>query len=231
VREMPVEVGVNEERMYAADMMLREMVEGSAAYNAPDSMYVGTTEIIRLVIAPNISPSELQDSLRRVLPSGEDLRGADILISDVMSAEVRGVGFDIDPSGPQERAISAQRETSWIWQVTAREKGPRALILNVDAHVEVRGRAARRPLRQFEDTIYVVISPEQRAQMEREAAERERAQREREEDRFWTRLKNFWWLGTAVLIPPLFWLYKRLNSGQTKKPKPRSGKPGAKRRR
>jgi hypothetical protein len=161
-------------------------------------MFVAETVIVRLVVSAHTSPAELAAQLEEQLGGGT-VRSAEVGLTDVMRAELRGSGFRVEPGGPVERAVSATEPTSWVWEVTALEPGVRPLRLELDALVRFDGTDRWRPLRQLEDTIRVAVRPRPRPAAFREAL-----------SSLVEVLQNLAYLWGVVVLPIGYWVFRRV---------------------
>jgi hypothetical protein len=118
--------------------VLARLLERPLEYNRPQTMFLYRKSDIGLVLRTDWNgkdmPADVADELKG-LP-GEVAQGL-TKITRVMSAELSGNGFDIAPSGRQERMVVVPQPVSWSWQVTPKESGAdKTLKLRLYAHIE-----------------------------------------------------------------------------------------------
>jgi hypothetical protein len=118
--------------------VLAQLLDKPLEFNRPQTMFAYRKSDLGLVLRTDWNgrdmPADVAEELKG-LP-GEVGRGL-TKITRVMSAELSGSGFDIAPSGRQERTIVIPQPVSWSWQVTPKESGPgKTLKLQLYAHLE-----------------------------------------------------------------------------------------------
>jgi hypothetical protein len=164
--------------------ILHQLHFGHLAYNAPSHLAKGQTQLIALSVSPTSSIRQLKAT---IVASGRKI-GARARLAPVMQAALTGLGFRIDPPGPQEQPVAPGLITTWQWQVTPTQTGTLTLALSLKAVVYQQGRRVRYTVRTFDETWNVEVS--------------------------WrSRLSGFigtnWkWFVTAIIIPLVVWLYK-----------------------
>lgn len=132
------------------------LAEAPLAYNRPVSMTRGVTQEISLVL--DLDQQGAPATQLRGL-SGEIVQ-ATTKVARHMSAELRGVAFEIDPKEPQRRLVTAAAPVQWTWAVKPIEEGEaQFLTLEVHAHIEAEG-AVSQPIkiRTFRDEILVEVT-------------------------------------------------------------------------
>jgi hypothetical protein len=110
----------------------------TAAFNVPDSLTLGTTATVALVLHRTLSGDSLRVVVGTIVAdTNARVQVAAVQVSDRMSAKLEGQGFEITP--PDERIqLFASRDTAvWEWQVTPRRGGLQPLRLTVMALVKV----------------------------------------------------------------------------------------------
>ena len=127
--------------------VLARLLERPLEYNRPQTMFLYRKSDIGLVLRTDWNgkdmPADVADELKG-LP-GEIAQGL-TKITRVMSAELSGNGFDIAPSGRQERMVVVPQPVSWSWQVTPKESGAdKTLRLRLYAHIEAPGGGTMSP--------------------------------------------------------------------------------------
>jgi hypothetical protein len=113
--------------------LLRKPVE----YNHPKTMEFGRKSEISLALRADGKgtepPGEVSETFKG-LPG--DVARAATKVAEVLSAQLVGREFDIDPKGMQERTAPTGQEAVWRWTVTPTESGAgKHLTLQLYAHV------------------------------------------------------------------------------------------------
>jgi hypothetical protein len=117
--------------------VLERLLEKPLEYNRPKKMILGRNTQISLVLRTDWEgddlPKEISDEFKG-LP-GEVRQGIS-KITRMMSAELSGPSFDVQPSGQQERSAVPPQPVRWRWQVKPTATGKdQALRLRLYAHV------------------------------------------------------------------------------------------------
>jgi hypothetical protein len=145
--------------MSEVDRKLANLPLGNIAFNTPETIPLGSTATIELLV----SMKEAEDALRQSLrgPGGVET-AHDIKISDQMEAKVTGLNFRIEPITPERQAISHTQETEWRWQIEPTKSDTLELNLTLSALIKVDGESSARAIRTFEKKILVNVPFTQR---------------------------------------------------------------------
>jgi TIR domain len=136
------------------DEALNKLVSGNIAFNTPDHVRVGKSQIIEAKLSVNLPADVLIAQLR----AAGAKESASMQVADRMIATLSGgSAFDVSPSGPQQQLISQQQMTSWTWLVTAKQPGTQYLILSFDAVLSVDGKEGTRNFNTFTKKIEVEV--------------------------------------------------------------------------
>lgn len=170
---------------FRIDEILASLEWGNIAFNTPQSMNLGDTTSIQLVLGLD---TEIDDLKKEIEATGEK-EGARIRVSDRMEAHLSGLKFTIIPNVPEELAVSKSEFTKWEWEVKPQAQGRQKLHLTLSVLIVIDGTSTRRTIRTFERDIEVEVTRRQWI-----AAFLE---------------KNWQWLWTAALVPIAGWLWSR----------------------
>jgi hypothetical protein len=110
--------------------------EGDLELRTPNTIKFGESGIVRLTITPSSALKDLLPPVLVDLASANDPSYA-ISINDriqiypVMIAELKGVNFEINPSGPQRKVVTSKSQVVWTWSITAKAPGKQSLIVTI----------------------------------------------------------------------------------------------------
>jgi hypothetical protein len=125
----------------ALDAALKKLVAGNIAFNNPERMTLGQSEIVQVKLSTTLSP----DGLKAQLTEAGKKETDELEVGDRMSATLTGGdAFTIAPSGAQVQWVSRSQVTTWTWDVTPRLSGNQYLILAFDAVITLRGKDGTR---------------------------------------------------------------------------------------
>lgn len=144
---------VDECQSYEA--IIERLQRGGLAYNKPDSAYLGHVEEVTLAVDLRGAGQAAEIVATR---PGEVVQ-AEVPVTRIMSAELRGPSFDISPSGPLRKTLSGAAPVVWTWKATPLEAGANKLLL-LDVYVHVtRGGDVGEPItiRTYRDEITVDV--------------------------------------------------------------------------
>lgn len=167
------------------DRALAELREASIAFHAPTELELDEEATVRLVLSIERSIEELEEEIDEL---GET-HGATIRVSDVMIADLSGLGFAIEEITQPTQVVAGEGITDWRWNVAPTETGSRRLHLTLSALITVNGSERPYTIRTFEAELTVRVSwPERLGGFVEE---------------------NWQWLWTAILVPLalLAWRY------------------------
>jgi hypothetical protein len=184
----------------AIDRILEALPRGNIAFNAPSTMVLEDTYKIRLLLSSSKSIEELQQELEHQVKGVKNLEGARIRIASEMEARLTGQNFEITAVTPEAQAVSEKQETQWQWDVKPQKEGGQELHLTLSAVLFVNNSHTVRVIRTFDKEIEVQVTLRRRI------------------------LKfvrdNSQWIATAIIIPIVLWILKRLWSKRGKKSTP-----------
>jgi Divergent InlB B-repeat domain len=167
------------------DRMIRRLEVGSIAFNVPETLAVGDTEQVQLLLSAQQPISRLKEQLTEL----GDREGARIRVSDQMEARLTGQKFKIEAVTPELQVVSGEGVTEWKWDIEPTEAGTLDLHLTLTAIIQVRGADRAFRVDTFDRTLEVRVP-------------------------FLSQLSSFvkanWqWLWTAILIPVVGWVLAR----------------------
>ncbi|MEW5940934.1 MAG: hypothetical protein AB1750_14790, partial [Chloroflexota bacterium] len=145
----------------AVDEILNQTLSGSLAYNAPESMQLGETLVIELLLNPSLSEEEWGEQIEE---SGAVVTGT-VQITPLTKAELKAQeeAFDILPlNDTPEQPISATESTRWQWQVIAKKEGTQRLTLVVYMLVKYNDQDYWREVETYRNDILVNVTFAQR---------------------------------------------------------------------
>jgi hypothetical protein len=80
-------------------------------------------------------------------------------LPEAMTATISGPGFEVSPSEPQTQAISADGDTTWEWDVVARQPGTLTLVFRLSTSFLRQGQALAKDVRLYRKNVEVSVSP------------------------------------------------------------------------
>jgi len=171
------------------DEVLASFPVGNMAFNVPESIEIGQTFTVRLILSPKKSITEIQSELDRSLQTKQSIESAQVRLSSQMEARMTGENFDIVAVTPETLAISGSEDTQWTWDVTAKQGGPQQLHLTVSAILYINGETTPRVVSEFDRKVTVNVG-------------------------FGHRVASFmggnWqWLWATLVVPAVGWWWKR----------------------
>lgn len=169
----------------AIDEILASLEWGNIAFNTPQSMNLGDTAIIQLVLGLD---TEIEDLKQKIEATGKK-EGASIRVSDRMEARLSGPNFAITAIAPEIQPVSKSESTNWEWEVKPQAQGRQNLHLTLSALIEVDGTSTLKLIRTFSRNIEFEVTRRQWIVAFLE--------------------KNWQWLWTAALVPIAGWLWSR----------------------
>jgi hypothetical protein len=143
------------------DVALRQQIRGSIAYNKPESMTLGQTATIELLLSPSLSKEQLGT---QVTENGA-VQIATIEITPRMKAVLLSPleeAFIIQPIHEEVQLISASETTQWAWFVTAKKSGTQRLVLVLYRLVKYEGQDYWREVETYKADIKISIPFAQR---------------------------------------------------------------------
>jgi hypothetical protein len=162
---------------------------GTIAFNAPNSMNIGDTKGIQLLLGSK-TPGELESMIEE---EGET-EGHAVRVSDRMVATLTGTEFEIKNITPERQApaVGGQEVTQWKWDIKALKAGRQHINFGWNAVIRLQGSEESVTIGTFKRTIavHVIDAPWYR--------------------RVWIYVSDNWhWLWTAILVPVGGWLLRR----------------------
>jgi hypothetical protein len=152
---MPPDASVSstDEAMSEVDRKLDALPLGNIAFNTPESIPLGETAEIELLV----SMKEAEEALRQAVHGPGPVETSSALLAPQMEAKVTGLGFHIEAITPERQAVSHTQETRWRWQIEPIKSDTLELNLTLSAIIKVEGEPTARTIRTFEKTIVVKV--------------------------------------------------------------------------
>jgi len=151
-----------EDQLVQIDDILRQSISASIAYNKPQSMRLGDTTTIELLLNPSLSPEALST---QVTESGQ-VTSASVQITPRMKAVLLSddaQAFSIQPEQDNpEQLVSGTETTRWAWLVTAHKSGQQKLTLILYRLVQYQGQDYWREIESYQADIDVKVTVAQR---------------------------------------------------------------------
>ena len=151
-----------EHQLAQIDDILRQSISASIAYNKPESMRLGDTTTIELLLNPSLSPEALST---QVTESGQ-VTSASVQITPRMKAtllsdDAQAFTIQSEQDNP-EQLVSGTETTRWAWLVTARKGGTQKLTLILYRLVQFQGQDYWREIESYQADIDVKVTVAQR---------------------------------------------------------------------
>lgn len=143
----------SDEDLSDVDRRLADLPLGNIAFNTPESIPLGESARIELLV----SMKEAEEELRRAVRAAGPVESARVKISDQMEARLTGLGFRIEAITPERQAVTRGERTQWQWQIEPNKSATLELHLTLSALIEVNGAPSTRAIRTFERTIQVEV--------------------------------------------------------------------------
>lgn len=171
---------------------LAALRQANIAFAAPRELGLNEQGEVQLLLSTRQPISELKDQISDLGAK----EGASILVSDVMTATLTGLGFSIEEITPTTQVVADAGVTQWRWSVEPTRPGTRRLHLTLSALISVNGSERPYTVRSFERVLPVNVT--------------------------WSgRLtgfvgKNWQWLWTTLLVPGVLALWGYLRRRRSK---------------
>ncbi|HEY4234497.1 MAG TPA: hypothetical protein VGM76_13775 [Lacipirellulaceae bacterium] len=147
-------IAAPDDAMSEVDRKLAALPLGNIAFNTPETIPLGNTATIELLVSTKEAEEQLRQSIRGSGPI-ESAQG--VQISDQMEAKVTGLGFRIEAVTPERQAVSHTQETRWRWQIEPTKSDTLELNLTLSALIKIGGEPSARTICTFEKKILVKV--------------------------------------------------------------------------
>jgi hypothetical protein len=138
------------------DSLLQQQIIGRIAYNTPESMNLGQTVTIELLLNPSLSAEQLGSQLTE---NGR-VNTAALEITPQMKAVLlspQEEAFTIQSMHEEIQLISASETTKWAWFVTAKQSGTQRLVLVIYRLVKYEGQDYWREVETYRADIKITV--------------------------------------------------------------------------
>jgi hypothetical protein len=184
--------------LMAIDQHLESMQLGNIAFNAPTSINLNESTVIKLLLAVETPIEELKQLVEE---KGEKV-GARIKVSSRMEARLSGSNFEIVTMTPEIQAVSLNEPTEWMWEIEPKKAGNHRLHLTLSVVFTFDGMATSKTMSTYDKFIDVDVTWTQL---------------------IWNFLDRFWeWLTAVTIAPVAGWLWVRFGSKNPRKSKPQT---------
>lgn len=171
----------------------QEMTWGNIVFNVPDSMKLNESKGIHLIL----SETQSVENFEKQIQEQGRLQKRRIQISNIMVAELKGGGFQIDPITEPLQIINKWGINEWRWEITALKPGSRKLYLTMTAIITIDGQERPHTIKSLQETIEIHVTWQQRVSA--------------------FVGKNWQWLWTSILIPLIGWIWERIRKKSNEK--------------
>ena len=135
----------------------KQLVDGVVGFDYPRRMTAEDRSDVRLRVSVQKALQELRDSLTR---DGRQPIVEATKLSPRMKADLQGFGFDIKSLSSSEQALDADEDTTWIWDVRAKEAGTQKLTVTLTALIDVGDSEGARDVSTFYREVEVEALPQ-----------------------------------------------------------------------
>ena len=129
--ESPVPKSPVLEKMSSLGAQLRDLPKGKIFLDAPAAMMLGESREVEARVGLDTP----LDALKVRATAGAQTVSGLLAVSNAMSAELTGAGFEIVPESPKVQSVANGFPTVWRWKVKATEEGDRELAATLRALV------------------------------------------------------------------------------------------------
>lgn len=135
------------------DKIIQGLPLANIAFNTPDTMRTGQSQLIQLTL----SASATTEELKKQITAAGSLNSAQVQISDQLDVHLTGANFQIQANTPESQAVGMTHISHWEWQVTPTQGGAQQLELTVNAIVRIDGVDREISIKTFDRTINVNV--------------------------------------------------------------------------
>lgn len=142
------------------DRFMEKLKPANIVFNPPDTLQVGETRQIVLLMSVGLSGSILEEKLSRILLDStktQKIIGDSLKVSTRMEAHLTGQDFAVTPVTAIQQLVSQKSTTRWEWLVEPREPGIKVLFLTLNAIIESPAKKSTQTIQTFRKSIYVHI--------------------------------------------------------------------------
>lgn len=137
-----------------------QLVDGQVGLRAPESMRVGESANVLLMISMAKAAQELRQALETTA-GAEGVRALQAAkLSRYMSARLDGLDFDIAGSSSPNQLVDLDEDVQWQWNVRPKKAGKLALTVTLTAVLRVDGSDKTKDVETLSKEIVVEAVPE-----------------------------------------------------------------------
>jgi hypothetical protein len=174
----------------AIDDALAALEPANIAFNTPSELRLDGQKAVQLLVSREQTIEDLQEQIE----AAGATEGHEIKVSDVMIASLTGLDFDIQRTSDARQPVASTGVTMWGWSIEPTEPGTRSLHLTLSALIHVDGKEETYTVKTFDRTWTVVVPwPDRVTGFAGE---------------------NWQWLWTAILLPLVAFVWRRLRTRQ-----------------
>ncbi len=144
------------------DKIIAELRDAMLTFNAPDTMIVGETRQILLLMSMKLPKVSLQKQLKTGLLDTTKIGRiylTTIKATEKMVAHLTGLGFTVKPITEIAQLVKGKGSTRWEWIIKADESGMQILYLTLNAHIDYKGEQITQTIQTFRQEIFVYVRP------------------------------------------------------------------------
>jgi hypothetical protein len=129
---------------------------GNIVYNPPDTMTVGESKVIYLLLGPSKSFDELASELSKKVQ--DDIRRDTIQFANEMEAHLSGSAFSITPVTNEHQAVDGKNGAQWAWEIKANTPGKQQLHLAINVFPKVGDSLRPYTIKTYDQPIAIEVS-------------------------------------------------------------------------
>jgi hypothetical protein len=121
------------------DQAMAQLTRGQVLLSAPDSLDLGDKASVEARISRDLE-QQLAEGLK-----GSGIKVLEVIdVSPLVSAELIGDDFVIEPPGPIDQLVGSEGFSQWSWFVSSRSAGDHQLGLRVSLRIKLEGQSEER---------------------------------------------------------------------------------------
>ena len=121
------------------DQAIAQLTRGQVLLNAPEALDLGNKALVEARISRDLE-QRLAEGLK-----GSGIAVLEVIdVSPLVSAELIGNDFVIEPPGPIDQLVGSEGFTQWSWYVSPKSAGEHLLGLRVSLRIKLDGQAEER---------------------------------------------------------------------------------------
>ena len=151
-------LGVVSDSCSDIEPVVTSLRRGDFIFNKPNQAFIGRPLTIVMILKTN----DDQDTQTAFAVTKGPKQTITAPYARSIESTLRGLDFEIDPSGPQRRTVTSLEPVKWEWTVIPEKSGVKIISIDVDALISIQNELLPYRVNTMQTELRIVVTPAER---------------------------------------------------------------------